>query len=391
MSIEIYMVISVQLLYHAPANASFSGIAGSFLPKSLYLCTAPCSFCGMSEGIDHLVRQSAWCRTLGSPITADILLALADVLDGSTETGRRVIGWIGNADDDALSMRIAGGVHALARRRVDDGLSAYYRGDGGDSAAILKRIVPEYDAMLSRWLDRPPQTNEVMRSAVLWPGLMEIARCFGPRMEWLELGSSAGLNLNMDRFDYDLGGVRCGDAASPVKIKPEWKGEPPFVTEIDVVSRKGVDRDLIDLTDPAEVERLTSFVWAQMPERMARIEGAIAIVADHQPLVEQGDLVEWLEAELAKPQSDGLTRVIFHSITFQYIPQSARDRVEALLQAAGAKATPAKPLARLQMEMVEFGKPIHLSLQCWPGNGAIETLALVHPHGSTISWVGGAS
>ena len=344
-----------------------------------------------TTGIEHLVKQAGWSRTLGSPLTADVLAVLAEKLSDDSETGRRIRNWPGDADDDAVSMRIAGGLHALARRGTDSVLSALYRGGGGDPAIIIPRIVAEHDDWLAKWLDLPPQTNEVARAGVLWPGLMEIAERFGPDMEWLELGSSAGLNLNMDRFSYDLGGVLAGEATSLVQIKPEWRGPPPRVARINVVDRVGVDRDPVDLTDAEQVERLTSFVWAGMADRMARIEGAIAIAADHPPRIERGDLVDWLEMQLNRPQQPGVTRVIFHSITFQYIPQSARARVERLLEIAGKRATVEKPLARLQMEMVEFGKPIHLGLQCWPGSGAIETLAHVHPHGAVINWVGTAA
>ncbi len=341
----------------------------------------------MTSGHAHLLKQAGWCRTLGSPFTGDVLEALASLLDDRTETGRRLLHWPGDADDDAISMRIGGGLHALARRGTDAALSALYRDQSGDLQAVLTRTIAEHDAWLATWLDRPPQTNEVARAGVLWPGMIEIARRFGPDMEWLELGSSAGLNLNMDRFAYDLGGVRAGNAGSRVLIKPEWTGPPPPDTAINVVDRIGVDRNPVDLRDPAEVERLTSFVWVGMTERMARIEGAIAIAAEHPPLVERGDLVEWLEARLTLPQRPWTTRVIFHSITFQYIPETARQRVEDLLQAAGQQATAETPLAGLQMEMVEFGKPIHLSLQFWPGDGAIETLAHCHPHGAKIRWL----
>ena len=55
----------------------------------------------------------------------------------------------------------------------------------------------------------------------------EIARRHGPRIELLEIGSSAGLNLMIDRYRFDLGGTMVGPADSPVAIVPEWKGPPP--------------------------------------------------------------------------------------------------------------------------------------------------------------------
>jgi hypothetical protein len=347
-----------------------------------------CKLRVMAGGIEHLKKQAEWSKTLGSPLTAAVIATLTDCLDESSGVGRRTIGWPGDADDDAISMRIAGGIHALARRGTDGELTALYKGLGGTVGDIIPRIIRDYDTMLEPWLDRPPQTNEVGRAGLLWPGLMEISRRFGPDMELIELGASAGLNMNLDRFGYDLGGLKAGDVASPVQIKPDWSGPQPAYAPVNVTSRIGVDREPVDLRDPAEVERLTAFVWADMTERMARIEGAIAIAAEHPLRIEKADLVEWLEAQLARPQASGVTRVIYHSIVFQYIPQAARDRVEELLAEAGASASTDHPLARLQMEMFEYGAPIELRLQCWPGGGVHELLATSHPHGAKIRWIG---
>jgi hypothetical protein len=340
----------------------------------------------MTSGLDHLHKQAKWCHILGSPITGDVIAALAEVLDERTKTGKRILNWPGDADEDALSMRIAGGLHALARRHADEALSRLYRGEGGDCPSIVGRIVRDHDDWLSNWLDRPPQTNEVGRAGALWPGLMEIAGRFGPDIELLELGASAGLNLNLDRFGYDLGGVMAGDPSSPVQIKPAWEGALPPSNRVNIVARAGVDRDPVNLSNAEEAERLTAFVWSGMVERMARIEGAIALAKRHPPCVERGDLVEWMAARLRAPQVEGVSRVFFHSVVFQYIPEAARTKVDDILADAGAKATRERPLARLQMEMIEFEKPMELRLQCWPGTGEYETLADAHPHGTKISW-----
>lgn len=337
--------------------------------------------------LEHFHKQAYWCRKLGSPLTGDVVEALAHTLDTTSETGMRILSWAGDPEQDALSIRIAGGMHALARRRSDAELSAFYRGEGGDAAEIVPRVVAENDLLLSHWLNLPPQTNEVARSGALWPGIMTIAQRFGSNIELLELGASAGLNLNLDRFSYDLAGIQAGDATSIVRICPEWSGGSPPVTPVNVVSRVGVDRDPVNLANSTEVEKLTSFVWAGMSQRMNLIESAIALAIQYPPHVEQGDLVDWMEAQLEKPQPAGVTRVFFHSVVFQYISKAARTTVEKLLSQAGERATTECPLARLQMEMIKFDSPLQLRLQSWPGSGRVETLAYVHPHGTKVNWV----
>ena len=263
----------------------------------------------MTTGYDHLIKQAKWCRVLGSPLTADVLETLTKTLTDETITGTRILNWPGDADADAISMRIGGGLHALARRGSDPELSAFYQSGSGDLPGILTRTIAEHDSWLSSWLDRPPQTNEVARAGALWPGIVEIARRFGPDIELLELGASAGLNLNLDHFSYDLGGVTSGNPASPVQIKPQWTGSSAPSAPVNIVARAGVDRDPVDFTNPAEVERLTAFVWVGMEDRMARIEGALALARTHPPHVEQADLVDWLRARQGTPQAAGVTRV----------------------------------------------------------------------------------
>jgi len=59
---------------------------------------------------DHFRKQAPACDVLGSPLTATLCRTLAEVLDGSTEIGRRVLSWPGNARDDALCLIDNGGV-----------------------------------------------------------------------------------------------------------------------------------------------------------------------------------------------------------------------------------------------------------------------------------------
>ncbi len=337
---------------------------------------------------DAFREQAGLCRAVGSPFTAALLDTLAVTLDEKTQTGKTVLNWPGEPMRDALSLRIIGGLHALARTGQDEELTALYARRTADFTAVLTRVVTEWDSWLLPWLDSAPQTNEVGRSAVLWPGVMEIAQRFGPKVELLELGASAGLNLNMDCYGYDLGGVTVGVAGSAVQLRPDWTGPSPARANVDVVSRRGVDLNPLDVSLSGTAARLLAYVWPDQPERLARIAAAIEIARAHPPCVDQADGADWIEARLGEPQDAGVTRIVYHSIALQYFPTEGRQRVIAAIKAAGARATRDRPLAWLSLEFTaEVTSHALLRLQCWPGTGTLETLAHVHPHGTKIEWL----
>ncbi len=334
-------------------------------------------------------EQASLCRQLDSAFTADILDTVAATLDETTRTGQTILNWPGDALVDALALRLTGGLHALARSKEDAELTRLYDSRKGDLRAILARVVMQWDDWLAPWLASAPQTNEVGRSAVLWPGVLQVARLFGPKVELLELGASAGLNLNMDCYGYELGGVRAGEEDSPVQMKPAWTGPSPDNAAVQVVRRSGCDLNPINVSKPDVAARLLAYVWPDQGARLARIEAALTMAQSRPPLVEKADGADWIDKMLSEPQEEGITRLVYHSIALQYFPSAGRKRVIDAIKRAGETATVKRPLAWLSMEFAaEVKDQAILRLLCWPGDGNPRTLATVHPHGAAVNWVG---
>ena len=326
--------------------------------------------------------QEYYCRKMDAPIYADICAALADGLDRSSETGRRVLDWPGEPTRDALPLRLIGGLHALVLAGADPELAAVFAGKVSPDA--LNRVLARNDTALLPWLDGPPQTNEPGRSGALIVGLLEVARRCGPKLEIWEIGSSGGLNLLIDRYRFDLGGAVLGPADSPVTIVPEWLGDPPAVPEIEIVSTRGCDVQPLDVTDPAVEARLSAYVWAETPARLERLRRAIAMVREKGVTLERADAADWLEARLAEPPKPGVTRVLMHSVVWQYIPDASTARIRAAMAAAGAAATAQCPLAWVAMEPDRaLGEQV-VSVQTWPDGAPRRVVATAHAH---AAWV----
>jgi hypothetical protein len=333
-------------------------------------------------------RQSEWAAKLDSPFMVRLCRLLGERLDRTSEVGRRVLDWPGTSDAfaDALPLRLTGGLHALVRGGRVPALAACYPPNPlpGDEAlsAALRPVLDEPDLLL--WLDSAPQTNEVGRSAVLMSGLLTIAELWPQPVELLELGASAGLNLMLDRYGYELGGVRAGDPGSPVQLRPEWKGAPPPPARVEVARRRGVDLNPLD--PRRDGDRLLAYVWPDQSRRLAQLEAALAIAAADPPEVEAGDAASWTEDRLAEPQPAETTRVVLHSIAFQYFPEASKARIAAALERAGQAAAAQSPLAWLRYEHDAGDERITLRLRTWPG-GEERLLAYCHPHGSSIRWL----
>ncbi|HEV7659086.1 MAG TPA: DUF2332 family protein [Allosphingosinicella sp.] len=334
-------------------------------------------------------EQAFWCGRLGSLFTARLCETLGARLDRGSAVGRRALAWPGDprALADALALRLCAGLHFIVRERRAPGLAALYPPAAlPDEAALWAEVAPFLDdPELDTWLDSAPQTNEVGRSAVLMSGLLVVAARFRLPILLYELGAGAGLNLLLDFYRYDLGGLSAGDRDSPILLKPEWEGPPPPGATVTIVGRAGADLNPARLSQDAA--RLPAYLWPDQPERLSRLEAALAIAAGHPPRVDKADAADWIEAVLALAPEPGVARVVMHSVAFQYFGPQAQARVARHIEAAGAAADAGAPLAWLRFEKEADADRYALRLQTWPGGE--DLLAWTHPHGSRITWLTG--
>jgi len=338
--------------------------------------------------------QAVICTAAGAPFTGRLCRLVGERLTGEGEIGRRVLDWDGvpSHQGDALPLRLMGGLHALARSGRDEALSALYppetASDDDTVWSVVARVVVEQAEFLSPWLDGPPQTNEVGRSAALMAGLLVLADRFGLPFALYELGASAGLNTALDRYGYRLGETEAGVAESSVRLEPVWTGASPPKARVEVARRAGVDRNPLDVRDPATRERLSAYVWADQRARLARLETAMDLAGADPVVIDKADAADWLEATLSPEPEPGLCRVVMHTIAYQYFPAEAQARIRARLAAVGARANEAAPLAWLSFEAASgsVDRRPALDLTVWPG-GKTRRLAICQPHGAEIDWI----
>ena len=338
---------------------------------------------------DAFLDQARSNRSLGSPFTAKVLTLLARRMHPGNPVIDRMLAWRGDVSNRAASLplRLLAGLHALVLTGECPTLAACYPPNRCASEDILGKAIDtalaEHPATLMRWLDTPPQTNEVRRSAVMIAGAHWLASKFGiSDFVVSELGAAAGLNMMWDRFRLDLAWGVLGPRNSPVRLDPEWLGPAPPEGEVNIIDRRGCDIAPLDPHDPDDMLRITSYLWPDQPWRIDRARAAMEI-CDAQ--VDKADACDWLPGRLAK-QYKGAIHLITHTVTWQYFPQETCDRCLAAMEEAGARATAAAPLARLSMEGDERkgeGAPIELTI--WPGGHTLD-LGRADFHGRWVDW-----
>jgi hypothetical protein len=341
---------------------------------------------------DTFRLQAEWCDKLGSPFTALICRTLADRLDHTSGFGHRVLTWpLDNLRGDLVALRCCGALHYHVRSHPKYGLAQVYppnpRPDAQTLWEAVRATIAEHDEALTKFLDTPPQTNEVSRAGLVLGGLLMVAARWRLPLSLIEIGASAGLNLNLDRFAYDLGrGRRWGDPQSEVRINTDWRGEaPPLDAPLQIAARLGNDQSPLSAAREDDRRRLLAYVWPDQADRLQRLEAALDIAARHPVEIVAGDAAEFLASSLARKAHDGVARVVFHTIVLQYASKETRAAVKETLDAAGARATEKAPLARFSMEHEKPDQAATVRLTLWPG-GEERIVGECDSHGTWVDW-----
>lgn len=344
------------------------------------------------EHLLHTLRsQGRFCGASGSPMYDDLFeLVATDVEDGGVFAA--ILS--GHEDDSgrhAVPLRLLGGLHRLVLDGRAPALRRWYPSTGGswDPRAAWPQIkvsAAEHSDTLTAALAQPPQTNEVGRSAALIGGLLRVNREFGFPIRLFEIGSSAGLNLRADHYEYRYTGGRWGPIDSSVTIDDAWHGQLPPAGAIRIAERHGYDIAPIDVTDVDGEMTVLSYVWPDQQARLDRLRGAIAIarkVPAHLTWQTAADAVAGLTL------ADGALTVLWHSITWQYLSDDERAGVLDGAAALGAGADARSPFLHLTLEPARDGpgSPLKFLVRArrWPG-GDLAVLGDCHPHGPPVNW-----
>ena len=203
----------------------------------------------------------------------------------------------------------------------------------------------------------------------------------------IDVGASAGLNLNFDRYAYRYlrAGrevLRWGRGAARVQLEADLRGPgtlPEPSEEIPVASRDGIDVNPIDLADRDELLWLRALIWPEHVERHGQLVDAAAELKDSPIRLHRGDATRDLSHLLERVPAE-VALVVYSTIALYQIPRDGRRRITEALEALSRE----RPVWRVALEGVH---PPSLTLTRYrDGSGDTELLAKASPHGWWIEW-----
>lgn len=347
---------------------------------------------GAPSTVDEQLRQqSLMCAAMGSRFYGRVLDAAArDYRDGGplraffdADSRRR------NAPRAGL--RLMGALQCRALDGSAPGLAAHFPSCGGDGDAGAAwdeaRALFESEAeSFAALYERTPQTNEVARATPLLAGLLAIADAAPLPVRLFDVGTSAGLNLRLDRFRYEGRDWSWGDPASPLVLREQTQSGRPrhLAARLQIVKRAGCDVHPLDVTIERDRVELRSFVWADQPERFARLHAATIVARALPAELEAADFFEWIPRRVVPTR--GMTTVVMHSVVTEHLAPAERERLQGTIEAACSAATQAAPMAWLRMEP-NAGNRYETRVTAWPSRA--ETLIAVSDgHAQSIDWTG---
>lgn len=166
------------------------------------------------------------------------------------------------------------------------------------------------------------QTNVVRRSVGLRYALSLIAELSPGPVHLVEVGASAGIHLNVDRYRFEFGSQHVGPPAAAVTIRTELlaEGSADLTRCPEIASRTGIDLRPVSIADPDQRLWLRTLVWPENGNDAELLHHALDVTAALPPRMITGDAVDVCPM-VGRELPAGQTRVVFHAATRMHVPR----------------------------------------------------------------------
>ncbi len=274
-------------------------------------------------------------------------------LAGHAADDDEIAGLLGAADSTAANATLLfAAVHRVLQSEPFHELTNYYPSlggtygpDGGTWPLFRTFVLDRADRVRGLIATNVTQTNEVRRTALLYPAVTLAAKQAAKPVGLLEVGASAGLLLGIDTYSYryqtqQAGQLAAGPARATVGLHcalavAPGATLPPIPKRLATVAKIGMDSRPIDLTDEEQYAWLEACIWPDQPERLRLFGAAAAAQRKAPPELVAGDAVEDLPAVAARIPAQ-VPLVVMTSNVLWLFSEQRRAEFRAALDALAA-------------------------------------------------------
>lgn len=218
---------------------------------------------------------------------------------------------------------LLGAVHHLLLRSKSHSLALYYPNiveEPKDLTDVFRHFVnfcrTFREDIINILQTKRVQTNEVRRCAYLYPSFAYIYEQVKKPLAFIEIGTSAGLQLLWDQYSYsyqsdDVYGMK----QSPVRIMSEVKGgNLPFLPKDSppVSHRIGLDLHINDVSHRKDYLWLLSLIWPEHHDRRELFKQAAKCIHMEDLHLIEGDGIKLLP-DLSKTIPPSSVICVFHT------------------------------------------------------------------------------
>jgi hypothetical protein len=336
---------------------------------------------------EALVSQAEQCAALGSPLSHDLLRALARAAAVDGPLASLLAGHQAVRSGDLVGLRLLAAAHRMVLARLAPALAVHFPTAGGTAPSddagrqALRRAVVEaflaHPDVVRASLEQIPQTNETGRALPLRGALGRVAAAHGQPIRLHELAASAGLNLRADHMPW---------------------AHLPTPGHVEVVERVGCDLHPLDVERAEDRLTLASYVWGDDLARFERLRTAF-VLAHRVPATMRAESAGAHVAGLAQGELvPGQTLVLWHSATWSYLDRAARAELRTGIRKLASRASALTPVVHVSWEWLrdapDPARAFALVGRSWPAAGAWAPwrpgtpvlLGTGHGHGMPMKW-----
>lgn len=235
-------------------------------------------------------------------------------------------------------------VHFLLLKNQDHQLAKFYPSISGKSTKeipfiLFKKFCLTHEAAIKKIISaKIVQTNVINRCAYLMPVFSKIISAGNKPATLIDIGTSAGLTLNFDQYEYRYNGKNLFGKSKVIIDSKLIDSDVPEIFDIhQPITKIGVDQHIVDLTNDEQILWLKALIWPDQLDRFVAMDEALKSKELTKIQFVHGSSVVDLEKVISNTGYEQNLIVYATHVLYQFSPQQKKDFYAMLKRTGKAK------------------------------------------------------